>query len=290
MISVRLAGGLGNQMFQYACGRALARRSGHELVLDTTLLHRPELTMPRPYGLGVFRLAARLATPAELAEQPSALERLKARLGLRVASGWNLLNEPHFHFTPGLFPAQFQRLALLGFWQSEKYFCDHADIIRRDFSLRPEHAVRLDTALLERMRSAASISLHIRRGDYVTDASTSHIHGVCPPDYYRRAATQLAAQVRAPEFFVFTDDPAWARENLKLDFPQHLVSDGSWQDFEELILMSHCRHHIIANSSFSWWGAWLDPRPDKLVCAPKAWFQHSPNDTRDLVPAAWHRC
>ena len=290
MISVRLEGGLGNQMFQYACGRALALRSGHELLLDTALLHRPELTTPRPYGLGVFNLAARLATPEDLAEKLSAFARLKAMVGHHTSPVWQTIREPHFHFAPDLFPAQFQRLALTGYWQSEKYFCDHADVIRRDFSLRPECAARLDAALLERMSSTASVSLHIRRGDYVTNAHTLQYHGVCSLDYYQRAAALVAAQVRAPEFFVFTDDPAWARENLKLDFPQHLVSDGRWQDFEELILMSRCRHHIIANSSFSWWGAWLDPRPDKIVCAPHDWFQNAPHDTRDLLPAAWRRC
>ena len=290
MISVRLEGGLGNQMFQYACGRALALRTGHELVLDTRAFEQQGQNTPRHFSLSVFTLAARVATTADLAENISWLDRARAKLGLRAPSALHTIREPHFHFAPDLFPAQFQRLALAGYWQSEKYFSDHAAAIRQDFTLRPERVARLDAALLERMQSTHSVSLHIRRGDYVANAATHQYHGVCSLDYYRHAAAQLAEQLRTPEFFVFTDDPAWARENLQLDFPQHLVSDGRWQDFEELTLMSRCRHHIIANSSFSWWGAWLNPRPDKIVCAPKVWFKNSPNDTRDLVPAAWRRC
>jgi hypothetical protein len=290
MIIMRLMGGLGNQMFQYACGRALALRTGHKLVLETGLLDTRSLTAPRVFALDAFTIAARLATTADMAEHIPLLDRVKRRLGLRVPSAMQTIREPHLHFAPGLFPAQFDRLCLVGYWQSERYFADHATVIRRDLALRADREARLDAAWLARMAAVNSVSLHIRRGDYAADAKINSVHGVCPLDYYRRAAAHIAGQTRTPEFFVFSDDPVWVREHLKLDFPLHLVSDGRLRDFEELTLMSRCRHHIIANSSFSWWGAWLNPRPDKIVCAPRIWFLDPALDARDLVPGAWFRC
>lgn len=290
MIIVRLLGGLGNQMFQYACGRALALRTGHALVLESSLLDTQHPTAARFYALDAFAIDARLATPADMAAPLSLLDRVRRRLGRPVAAALPTLQEPHTHFAPDLFPAHFDRLCLVGYWQSEKYFADHADAIRRDFALRAAPAARLDAALLARLAAVESVSLHIRRGDYVDNPKTNAFHGVCPPDYYRRAAAHIAGQVHAPEFFVFSDDPDWVRENLKLDFPLHLVSDGRLQNYEELTLMSRCHHHIIANSSFSWWGAWLNARPGKIVCAPRTWFRDPALDTRDLVPPAWFRC
>lgn len=289
MIIVRLLGGLGNQLFQYACGRALALRTGHELVIETGLLDTRSLTAPRFYALDAFNISGRLATPADMAEDFSLLDRIQRRLGLRVASALTTIQEPHTHFAPDLFPTQFDRICLVGYWQTEKYFQDYKEIIRSDLALRAEHAARLEAGLLARLAAANSVSLHIRRGDYVADAKINSVHGTCPLDYYRCAAAHIAGQVRSPEFFVFSDDPAWVRENLKLDYPLHLVSDGRLQNFEELTLMSRCHHHITANSSFSWWGAWLNPRPDKLICAPRTWFLDPALNARDLVPDSWLR-
>jgi hypothetical protein len=290
MIIMRLMGGLGNQMFQYACGRSLALRTGHELVLETGLLKRRHLTTPREFGLDAFNIAARLATRADMADGISLLGRVKRRLGVHVSATLPTIEEPSLPSAPSLFPAQFDCLCLVGYWQSEAYFAAHADVIRRDLALRAGPAARLDAALLARLAAPEAVSLHVRRGDYVADAKTNQFHGVCPLDYYRRAADHIAKQVRAPEFFVFSDDPGWVREHLQLGFPLQVVSDGRLRDFEELTLMSRCHHHIIANSSFSWWGAWLNPRPDKIVCAPRTWYADPTRDARDLVPAAWFRC
>jgi hypothetical protein len=285
MIIVRLMGGLGNQLFQYACGRALALRTGHELVLDPSLLDTRSPTAPRCFNLGAFNIAARLSTPEDTLEKPSWLDRVRRRLGLRVTAALNTLHEQGLRFNPGIFPAQFDRLCLVGYWQTEKYFHDCTDTIRRD--LTPRAAP--DPALCAQIDAVNSVSLHIRRGDYVADAKINSVHGTCALDYYRRAATHIASQTCAPEYFVFTDDPGWARENLKLALPLHFVSDGKRANVEELVLMSRCRHHITANSSFSWWGAWLNPRHDKLVCAPRVWFHDPALDASDLVPDTWTR-
>ncbi|MCX7010449.1 MAG: alpha-1,2-fucosyltransferase, partial [Kiritimatiellaeota bacterium] len=288
MIIVRLMGGLGNQMFQYACGRALALRTGHKLVLDPSdIVGLSSPGAPRRYSLQDFQLSVRVSATAAL---PGLLDQVRRRLGLRMRAVPQLVQEPHIPHAPALFPAHFAKVMLRGYWQSEKYFLDHAAVIRRDFTLPPARLAQLDPPLRRQVEATASVSLHIRRGDYAQDPGVSRVLGVCPLDYYQRAVACLASRVPAPEFFVFSDDPAWVRANLRLDYPLHLVSDGQRRPSEELTLMAHCRHHITANSSFSWWGAWLNPRPDKLVCAPRIWFRDPTLDARDLVPDTWLRC
>ncbi len=285
MILVRLMGGLGNQMFQYACGRALAWRTGHALVLDPSHLATRHPTAPRRFSLDAFPIAARLATPADTAEAQSLPALLWRRFGRPLASDLTMACEHGLRFQPDLFPARFQRLCLVGYWQTEKYFSDCADLIRRDFAPRTAP----DPALAARLAAAPSVALHIRRGDYAADATINSVHGLCPLDYYHRAAAHLAERVGRPQFFLFSDDPDWARAHLQLEHPLHVISDGRRAPAEELALMTCCRHHITANSSFSWWGAWLNPRPDKLICAPRAWFRDPALDATDLVPATWLR-
>jgi hypothetical protein len=128
----------------------------------------------------------------------------------------------------------------------------------------------------------------VRRGDYVQNPVTNARHGLCPLEYYHTAVRTLAAQVPDPQFFVFSDDPDWTQQNLKLPYPTTYVTcNGLERDYEDLRLMSHCRHHIIANSSFSWWGAWLSTFPAKTVLAPSTWFREPPQASRDRVPAGW---
>ena len=194
MIIVRLLGGLGNQMFQYACGRALALRTGHELVLETDLLDTRSPTAPRCFNLDAFHIAGRLATPADMDERLSFLDRVRRRLGLRVTPALQTIREQGMRYAPEIFPARFTRLCLVGYWQSEKYFHDCADAIRRDFAPR----AALDATLLAQMEATDSVSLHIRRGDYVADSMSNSVHAYCSLDYYRRAPTHIAGQLHAP--------------------------------------------------------------------------------------------
>ena len=135
-----------------------------------------------------------------------------------------------------------------------------------------------------------SICIHVRRGDYVIDAKTNQHHGICSLDYYYRCASAVAERTKDPHFFVFTDDPLWVREHLKLQYPMTFVDqNGSREAYEDIRLMSQCRHHIIANSSFSWWGAWLGTSPENIVFAPKQWFAKKSNqdEVNDIVPERW---
>lgn len=287
-IIVRLIGGLGNQMFQYAAGRALADRLGLALLLDVSGFEHYGL---RRYELDRFAIRAEPAARADLeafgvvARAPTLLNRLIGRFGLRRPG--QVFREASFAYDP-----HFEQLAeavyLDGYWQSERYFAGIGAALREDFRLRESpDAANADMAAAIDAEPAA-VSLHVRRGDYVSDAHTAQYHGVCSLDYYRLAVAAVLERVPAAHFYVFSDDPDWVAANLDVGRPLTLVriNDGD-HGMYDLDLMRRCRHHVIANSSFSWWGAWLNPAPDKLVVAPQRWFAGADHDTRDLLPATW---
>jgi hypothetical protein len=140
---------------------------------------------------------------------------------------------------------------------------------------------------MSRIGDCQSVSLHVRRGDYATHARTRAVLGILPLDYYRAAIDYVAGRTESPELFIFSDDIPWAREHLDIPFPCHYIDHNKGpESYNDMRLMSVCRHHIIANSSFSWWGAWLNPAPDKIVVAPRRWFANGWS-IEDLIPAAW---
>lgn len=269
-IGVRLMGGLGNQMFQYAAARALAAQHGTEVVLDLSWYEDEASTgvTPRHYGLDDF------AGPAG-------------------ASRASAPCEQHFHERSFGFDASVSTLpdgiTLNGYFQSERYFCDHDAAIREDFRFRaePDGANRAVLAMIE---SSTAVAVHVRRGDYATDPATTAHHGLASLDYYAEAARAVAAVVGDPRFFVFSDDPAWCRAHLAF-LGNAVVVDHNGPDRagEDLRLMTACRHHIIANSTFSWWGAWLGRGADQVVVAPRRWFAGAGHETADLCPARWLR-
>ena len=179
------------------------------------------------------------------------------------------------------------RTYLDGYWQSEKYFSDVEDTIRREFTSRD----RLDAGtreILDRMATAQSVSVHVRRGDYVSHPRASRARSVCTPSYYQRCVAYIAERLGDIHLFVFSDAPDWVAANLRFEYPTTLVSTvPARPDHTDLRLMSACRHHVIANSSFSWWGAWLNPHHNQLVLAPRRWMNDARVDDRDVVPARW---
>jgi hypothetical protein len=296
MIIVKLMGGLGNQMFQYAMGRSLAHRHNTQLKLDLSFLEStPEVTTPRVYELEHFNITGEIATPLEVAEFTgkyndlfqSALVKMRRLIGLSAASPFHYV-ERHFHFDPAVLDAP-DNTYLEGYWQSEKYFRDTEDIILHEFVVTSEPD-EWNRRMAEEIEATASFSIHVRRGDYVADKATSEYHGVCSLDYYRTAVDMIVSQIKSPHFFVFSDDPAWVKENLELRYPVTFMDhNGPRRSHEDLRLMSLCKHHIIANSSFSWWGAWLCRNPNKIVIAPERWFNDTEIDTKDLLPERWIR-
>ena len=279
-----LSGGLGNQMFQYAVGRSLSLRHGVPLLLDTRMVEQDAL---RAYALSGFRIQADIAAPSQL---PPKLGRIGRRL--RWLPRW--MTRRAYVFEKG-FAFDRSMLAirppahLSGNWQSEKYFANSSDVIRSDFELAqpltPERQ-----AVADAIAGINAVSVHVRRGDYLSNPVANAYHGTCEPAWYALAKQKIEQTVRNPSYVVFSDDPDWARANLHEFVSAKFVAplqDGS--DEQDLHLMARCRHHIIANSSFSWWGAWLNPRADKVVIAPAQWFRAATHDTSDLIPSGWQR-
>jgi hypothetical protein len=291
MVLVKLLGGLGNQMFQYATGRAVANRLGAQLLLDLSAFEHYNL---RRYELDALSVEARVATSSDLARAGSNTSVSSFLWHLFRLKGLNrpalLYKEASFEYDDEIRQVR-APVHLDGYWQSERYFVDVADELRKEFALKQP----LDEAnrrMLEKICDPLiqAVSLHIRRGDYVSNEHTAQFHGVCSLEYYQLAVEYIAARVSKPHFFVFSDDPEWVSHNFSVDHPMTVVEvNGADRGVLDMTLMKSSRHHIIANSSFSWWGAWLNPREDKIVVAPKRWFSGASLDTRDLIPVSWTR-
>lgn len=285
----QIIGGLGNQMFQYAAGRALSITYGASLLLDVGDF----AGYRRHQG---FELARVFSSPLTLAEPEDVRavlgwqsSRLARRIMTRPALGFlrnrHFVVEPYFHYWPGIYNVP-PPCYLTGYWQSERYFADVALTIRTDFTFRQPMSSR-NLELAVEIGAVNAVSLHVRRGDYVSDPKTTATNGVCPQAYYEAAIKYIAERVEAPHFFVFSDDTEWVRANLRSQYPCRYVDHNRGADsYNDMRLMSLCRHHIIANSSFSWWGAWLNSRDDKIVVTPRNWFANGGN-TQDLLPIGW---
>lgn len=280
MIIVKLIGGLGNQMFQYAAGRRSADVCNTELKLDITGYKNQVGITSREYMLHIFNIQENFARRCEI-------NKLKKNDFLwRITKNNSYIREKHFHFDPEMLDIN-GNCYLEGYWASEKYFKDIENIIRREFTLKnkPDAA---NQKMISRIKNCDSVSIHIRRGDYVFDEKTNKHHGVCVSKYYLKAVALMAKKVKDLQFFVFSDDLQWVKQNLHLKHPCFYVDNNiDKKDYEDMRLMSKCKHNIIANSSFSWWGAWLNKNPNKIVMAPKKWFRESSINTKDLIPQFW---
>ena len=295
---VRLQGGLGNQMFQYAIGRRVSHMNNTDLKLDLSFYKNKKPTdTPRQYSLDNFNIIENFSTKKD-----------SQKIGIPDLSGRNLpararrkifriienkkplykkryILEPYFGFNPDVLKIK-DNAYLNGNWQNENYFKDISGIIKKEFTLKNGFG-KNTKEVFEKIKGHESVSLHIRRGDYILNEKTNKYHGTCSLEYYQKAMNIISQKVTAPHFFVFSDDIDWAKENLKTHFPITFVSDEKIPDFEELMLMKECKHNIIANSSFSWWGAWLNDNPEKIVIAPKTWFLAEERKNDNPCPDAW---
>lgn len=292
-VVTRLAGGLGNQMFEYAAGRCAADSLGVPLYLDTSLLEYRAPGMAhtaRDFALDAFQIRAQPVPPLLLAALQSREHSIAFRLLKKI---WPAVCPVRFlednHWMPGRpWPASGRPLYMRGYWQDEKYFqAIRSQLCHADFT--PAQAVPPAVAALrDAIKKQPCISVHVRRGDYVTNPRAAAFHGTCGPEYYARAASILSQRTGVAHFFLFSDDMEWAAKHLELPGPTTCVQPGEKTEAHwELWLMQQCDHHIIANSSFSWWGAWLNDAPGREVVAPLHWFA---NQRSHIAPAKWIRC
>ncbi|AMV31085.1 Glycosyl transferase family 11 [Pirellula sp. SH-Sr6A] len=299
MIISRLSGGLGNQMFQAAAGVALARRLNQPLLCDARPL---QLDASRNLGLNSFQFDAPiLPHSAELTPSHTATALPPLKRGSLSFLLWTIRNrsrvlyvrekELAYHDVLNrLSSSEPRSIYLHGFWQSQQYFAWCGDEIRRLFSFREKPSMENEPAR-ERIRSSKSIAIHVRRGDYVTNPKNRAIYATCSLDYYRRAIAYLVEQLGQEhvQAFVFSDDPDWVQNNLDIPIPKTVIRHNTDSPVEDLRLMSCCQHHVLANSTFSWWGAWLAFHPHQLVVAPRVWYHGRPRVDDSIVPPTWVR-
>jgi hypothetical protein len=294
MIIVNLVGGLGNQMFQYACGRAQALELNMPLKAMVDMFgmypgrNGPELDR-------VFALQLELAQQTDLRKMigafrvSPAVRRVLATKALAPIRGRHFISEPHGGPAKSLVDKVRKGGYLQGYWQSERYFLKYEEAIRRDFTFR--HSVTGHNVQLARMiLNAVAVSVHVRRGDYVSNPAAFAVHGTCAPEYYYRAIESVRRRLPSARLFAFSDDPKWVRDVLIPRYPDLVLVDHNRHEdsYNDMRLMSLCRHHVISNSSFSWWAAWLNSCSDKIVIAPRKWLANGAA-TDDLIPRTWER-
>jgi hypothetical protein len=290
MVIVKLMGGLGNQMFQYALGRSLSLHHNVDFKMDTSFLldrtPRSKDIVIRDYDLSIFNIVENFATAAEVQRlKKKVLNNKRVDLLTKKILGINrtYIKEPHFHFCPEIF-SQGPNIYLDGYWQTEKYFLNCKEAIRNDFTFRKPPGKNI-LELLNKINECNAVCVNVRRGDFLVNS----YHGAISTDYYERGASIVREKISNVHFFVFSDDIEWCQQNLKLPdtttYVTHEYAGGKFSDY--LRLMIHCKHFIIPNSTFGWWSAWLNNNDDKIVIAPEKWFGSGPKDTQDIIPDDW---
>lgn len=274
MIIVKLMGGLGNQMYEYAFGKHIALKNNTDLKLDLRfLLDRSpkKFFVYRDFDLNIFNINYDLANNNDLNNNLS------------------YYKEKYFHFDKEALNIA-DNSYIEGFWQSEKYFIDIKDVIRKEFSFKNEFNEE-SKKLSDEIQNCNAVCINVRRG-YINNLKEKYYHGFLGLKYINKAKDLIKTKVENPHFFIFSDDMSWCEANIKdeqypLTFVSHKYAGEKFQYY--LQLMTQCKHFIIPNSSFGWWGAWLNQNPDKIVIAPKKWFRFALNNTKDLIPDNWIR-
>ncbi len=286
-VVIKLKGGMGNQMFQYAFGRALAlnaKNYGQDLKIlhDVTAYTDPnKKDTRRPYYLDL------LNTKAEIASDEVALE-ARNPYGIFSKILRKVANKMHIGNTAAYVPSLLQptyKGYYEGYWQSEKYFLPLAEEIRNEFTLKAPLGTAAKKAYEQIAADPNSVSIFYRRTDYVGDKTFD----IGEQDYQQRAIAKMRELVPNMKLYVMSDDINWVKENANLPEGSIFVSSKEIPPEEEMMVASTCRHHIIPNSTFAWWGAWLGNHPNKIIIAPKTWVRGDDSEYKDIVPESWLR-
>lgn len=285
---IPITGGLGNQMFQFAFGLSL-REQGYKVVYIV-----PHKKRMGHYGFElnkVFIIENILSFYSKIYSIIyQVLKHLPKSLANAIQSAFGLslvINTNNFRYYPLSIIDNGNRTVFLGgTWQSEQFFQNVIDKVLSSFRFRDNDITEYNAEFASRIKKSNSVALHIRRGDYLSKKYIDGFYGICTTQYYQRAVNYIENNVTNPVYFIFSDDIEWAKDNL--NFEQMFFVDknqgvNSWQD---MYLMSCCKHNIIANSTFSWWGAYLNSNPEKIVIAPQKWWNGIDDD---VVPSSWIR-
>jgi hypothetical protein len=294
LIIVKIFGGLGNQLFQYAAARALSLRSNATLKLDITdSLIKDD--RQRIYGLHHFNIKENIATSEEIENLLSRNRWLQKRskylqnkIGIALhKTWWNQTYVYQSQYDRAIMGSVTRDVYLNGYWQKEEFFKQYRPLLLEELSVKAKPDP-VNSSLIEKMSKVNAVSLHVRRGDAVTNAVSVKIYKLPSLGYYQQAINMIRDKVSNPHLFIFSDDIPWCRENLDTGLPMEFIDhNGDDRNYEDIRLMSHCKHHITANSTFSWWGAWLNPSADKLIITPEKWFHVEKLNGAGIVPGDW---
>ncbi len=283
MIIAQIKAGLGNQLFQYAAAKQLAEKLGTELKLDVDFFdnHMDGVTQ-RNFELSKLAISAPIASKAEI-------KRIKNKPWKNIFH-ISTIRERHYPLLR-LILRRGNNYYLKGYWQSERYFADIAPIICDEFRflepLQGEYFIQMRQNIME----TNSVSLHFRRGDYVTNAKANACFGTCPIEYYQKAVKIISSSIPDPRLFIFSDDITWVKNNFSTRLPTIFIDQKDEMLHSDFRLMKLCRHNIIANSSYSWWAAWLNENPSKTIIAPQQWSKDKQLQHRSatMIPRNWMR-
>ena len=281
MIISQIQGGLGNQMFQYAIGRHLSCIHQTKLILDLSYYDKKRY---REFLLDNFRTKIfKVYQTRKERNRGLFINKIKSLIlsnNLMEIDERNLKNG-EFNFSVSNY------YYLKGYWQSQENFIESSELIKKDFRLKSSRKIK-NSRWYKKINNKNSVSIHVRRGDYVSDEVTNSFHGIIGLEFYKAAMKLIRKKIDSPVFFIFSDDIEWCQKNFKLRDGLNFV-DEKWEDFYDLKLMSLCSHNIIANSTFSWWAAWLNSNSSKIIICPKKWFNNDlkNNMSNNLIPHNW---
>lgn len=296
-IVVSLYGGLGNQLFQYATGKSIALKNNLDLILDLKWFEEQKTSKDKtvtsrefalePFALDIFTQVVGLPTQ-KFDGFFNRFLRNYNKLTLKNHEGYKIYKEKNFKFDEKVTSLN-APIWLDGYWQSFKYFEDIRGLLQSELNIR-ENLSPASKDILLKIENKNAICIHVRRGDYISNKSAAAFHGTCDLRYYKKGLELLRPWSNNSHCFIFSDEPDWVKNNITFPVQATVVSNNSASTaHEDLYLMSSCNDFIIANSSFSWWGAWLSSSKNKRVIAPKTWFTNQDIDTSDLIPNHWTR-
>jgi hypothetical protein len=284
MIITRLIGGLGNQLYQYSLGRHLSLKNNCDLLIDAFGFNN--MNQSRKLELSNFAIDLKHCERNQLPYRKRDLSKKSYLNPIKdfCFSKFKVIDEKKFEFDPSILE-QKGHIYLDGYWQTEKYFKPISNKLRADLKFRTNLTGK-NTEISALIKNSNSISVHIRRGDYVTNEKNKNFYEQQPLSYFEKAIDIIASLESEPYYFIFSDDPKWAKDNIKTPYRKLFVEGNTTCD--DLHLMTLCKHNIIANSTYSWWGAYLGDHGGKRVICPKRWFTSiAEKDTKDLIPEKW---
>lgn len=286
MITVKLNGGLGNQLFQYATGRALSMKWGVPLRMDASNYLYYDVHPIRIHNMNYN--AEIYSHPGKVYKAINSVkfQNLLSKLGLRP----DLYIEDSIEFDPRIFNLG-PKTTIYGYFQSEKYFSDIRNQLLEEISIKEACLLPIMQQIHDIESCESTISVHVRRGDYVTNSSANNVHGLCKLEYFSSAVEFVlkSSKKKNVKIYVFSDDIEWCKSNLNLGYECIYLSGQENSPELDMHLMSLCKHNIISNSTFSWWAAWLNKNPEKIIVCPKRWFKNPVYNDVDIIPCEWVR-